>query len=130
MILVLSLIGFAIATYAVMLEKKLAHDPQYKPVCDLSDRVSCSKPIKSAYSHILYFSNATWGALYYAVVMLLALSNMPRLLLIVTAGGVLSSLVLAYLLFFRIKSFCLVCISLYVVNILLFVASLKRVGVL
>jgi vitamin-K-epoxide reductase (warfarin-sensitive) len=125
----LSLLGLVISMYAILLERKIAKNPSYKPMCDVSDTVSCTKLIKSSYAHMLYFSNATWGIAYYALVLLLAALNLPRLLVLVTTGGVIASLVLAYILFFKIRSVCLVCISLYLVNILLFLASLKHLGI-
>lgn len=126
----LALIGLVISLYAWLLEQKLTKNPSYKPLCDLSDTVSCTKPIKSSYAHLLYFSNAAWGIVYYVHVLFLAAFNAPRLLALVTTGGVISSIVLAYILCFKIRSVCLVCISLYVVNILLFLVSLKRIGIL
>lgn len=125
---ILAAIGFCISLYAYFTESKIKQDPNYHPACDINDRISCSAPLKSEYSNIFYFSNALMAMVYYITVGMLAYFDMYRLVLIATAGGVLLTLVLAYLLYFRIKSLCLVCTSLYIVNILLFLFALRIFG--
>lgn len=119
-ILVLAAVGFCISLYACFVEAKIKNDATYKPACDINDRISCSAPLRSQYSNIFYFSNSVIGMAYYLLVGILAWFALPMLLMLSTAGGVLVSLVLGYLLYFRIKSVCIVCTSLYIVNILLF----------
>lgn len=124
-ILILAAIGFCISIYTYLLELRIKKQPDYKPACDLSDRVSCTKPMKSEYSSIFYFSNAVVGAAYYLMIIALALLQMHSLLIFATVAGCLVSAVLAYLLYFRIKSLCLLCTALYVINILLLLLALR-----
>jgi vitamin-K-epoxide reductase (warfarin-sensitive) len=124
-ICILAIIGFCISLYAYFTESKIKEDPNYHPACDINDRISCSAPLKSEYSNIFYFSNALMGIAYYILVGVLAYFGLHRLLLVATAGGAFMSLILAYLLYFKIKSLCIVCTSLYIVNILLLLFALR-----
>ncbi len=124
-IIFLAFIGLCISIYAYITESKIKEDPNYHPACDINDRISCSAPLKSEYSNIFYFSNALMGIVYYILVGVLAYFGLHRLVLVATAGGALMSLILAYLLYFKIKSLCIVCTSLYIVNILLLLFALR-----
>ena len=124
-ILLLALIGFGISLYTYQLEQKIKKEPEYKPSCDINDRISCTKPMKSNYSNIFYFSNALIGMIYYLLVAALALLDIPYLVLIAAIGACLASAVLAYLLYFKIKSLCILCTSLYIINILILLISLQ-----
>ena len=123
-IVILALIGFVLSAYSYHLEQKLKTDEQFKAACDINDRVSCTKPMLSPYSHFFYFSNSVLGMIYYALIAVLALLGFSRLLLLFAAAGALVSCVLAYLLYFEIKSFCMICTSLYIVNGLIFACAL------
>lgn len=124
-IFILSFIGFGISLYTYLLEQKIKQTPDYKPACDLSDTVSCTKPIKSNYGKLFFVSNSVMGMLYYCGVALLAFLNASMLLVLASFGGIIVSCILAYILYFKIKSFCLLCNALYIVNIAIFVLSLR-----
>ncbi|HZW61468.1 MAG TPA: vitamin K epoxide reductase family protein [Candidatus Babeliales bacterium] len=117
--LILALLGFSISLYTYIIEKKITLNPQYKPVCDLSDRISCSKPIKSAYGSLFFVSNSLIGLVFYLLVALLAINDAINLILIAAIGATIASCILAYILYFKIKAICLLCTSLYIVNIIL-----------
>ncbi len=123
---ILAAIGFCIAAYAYWLDRKIKYQPNYKPVCDINDFVSCTKPIKSSYSNIFFVSNALVGMSFYGVVISLALLNATKLLFIASLGACIASFFLAYLLFFKIKSLCLLCTSLYLINAVLLWMSIKE----
>lgn len=123
-LVIISLIGIVLSFYMYLIERALSKNPAYKPACDISDRISCSAPIKSKYSHLLYLSNATWGLLFYTVVLLTALLDMQKITLLLTTVSIIYSLYLAYILIFKIRSWCLICLSLYGINIVLFIISL------
>ncbi len=126
-IVLIASIGFVIAAYTYFTEKKVQADPNYKPFCDISDRVSCTKPMKSSYSQILFFSNATLAIAFYFCIMSLGIFNQLRFypnamplvhmaLQIIIACGCLYSLFLAYLLYVKLKTICLLCTAMYVIN--------------
>ncbi len=122
----LAIVGFAISLYTYFIEQKIKIDTQYKPVCDLSDRISCSRPIKSEYSNIFFFSNAIAGMLFYALMFLLAWLGRINLLLISAIGSCIFSCILAYLLYFKVKAFCLLCTSLYIINFTILIILLLK----
>ena len=124
-IAITALIGFSVSLYAYIVEKKIKENPLYKPACDLSARISCSKPITSSYGKIFFISNSLAGMCFYAVIAILALIGATKLLLLATLGGVLFSCVLAYILYVKIQSLCIVCTTLYVVNGILLYLSIQ-----
>lgn len=114
--IVLATIGFALSLYAFIVEQRLKRNTAYKPACDISDRISCSKVAASPYANLFFVSNAVVGMLFYVLVMLLAALHYERLLMVVVLGGALMSVYLAYILYAKIKSLCLVCTATYIVN--------------
>lgn len=118
-VIMVSLLGVALSLYSYLLEKTLAKNPTFKPLCDLSDKISCTAPLKSPYSHMLGVSNAIWGMLFYTCVILLALKDLTGALVVVSLIGVVYSIYLASLLIFKIRAWCLVCSALYLVNAIL-----------
>ncbi len=123
-IFILALLGFGISLYIYMLEQKVKRNPEYKPVCDISDRVSCTKPMKSPYAHYFYFSNAVLSMGFYFLMIIFAFLETEKLVLLGSLCACVVSCVLAYFLYFKVKSFCLLCTSLYIINILLLLVSL------
>lgn len=124
-IFILSLIGLCISVYAYFTEKKLQENPNYHPACDISDRISCSKPMQSQYGKLFFVSNSFAGMIFYIAMAIAALMNAKILVIVGAAAAFCMTLYLAYLLYFKIKSFCVVCTSLYLVNILLLILSLQ-----
>jgi vitamin-K-epoxide reductase (warfarin-sensitive) len=122
----LAIIGFLISVYAYMTEEKIKKDPNFKPACDLSDRISCSKPLKSEYANLFYISNTIAGILFYAFLAVLAFFNMAAALFYAAIAACVASVYLAYLLYFKIGALCLICTSLYIVNALLLFFSYKQ----
>lgn len=125
LIMIVASIGLCISIYTYLLERKIKHDINYKPVCDLSDRISCTKPILSPYANIFYFSNAFVGIAYYIAIILLAALHKPQVLFLAAILGCLVSVYLGYLLYFKIKSFCILCTSMYLVNLVILLLALK-----
>jgi len=121
--ILLSGLGFVISLYTYLLELKVKRMPHYKPFCDISDKISCTKVMKSNYASIFYISNALLALIFYAVMLVLASQGMIIPLIIGSFGAFFVSLFYAYLLYFKIKSFCILCISLYGINLILFLVS-------
>lgn len=126
-ITILAILGLVVSAYAVYLEKKVKADPNYKPLCDIFDKISCSKPIVSLYGKIFGVSNALLGILYYMTILILSLLGQKQLLLYLALAGVAVSFFLAYILCTKIKTFCLVCVTTYIINgLLLFLTYLNK----
>lgn len=122
----LAIVGFLVSVYAYITEEKIKENPNFKPVCDISDRISCSKPLKSEYANIFYISNTMAGIIFYALLAVLAFFNMAAALFYASIAACAASLYLAYLLYFKIQALCLICTSLYIINALLFFFSYKE----
>jgi vitamin-K-epoxide reductase (warfarin-sensitive) len=118
-------IGFALSLYGYFVERKIMENPAYKPACDLSDRISCSKPILSEYGKLFFVSNTLVGMAFYGLVFVLALLGLAYPIFLLSCVSLGATLVLAYILYFKVGSFCLICHAIYLVNIVLFVLSLK-----
>lgn len=122
-IALVALLGLCISLYAHWVDRKLLYNASYKPACDISGKISCSKPFSSPYSQVLGISNIMMGVIFYTSMFWLAISDFCYLLFIGALSSVVFSVYLAYILMFKIKTACLICISLYIVNILLLVAT-------
>jgi len=120
-LLILATIGLLISIYGITVERKLQQDAQYKAACDISDTISCTRLFLSPYGKMLGISNIWASAGYYVMIIAAILLNQPQLVMLITASGLLVTIVFAYILYFKVKSLCLICTSLYVVNIALFV---------
>ena len=124
--ILLSIIGFAVSLYSLFIEKKIAKNPTYKPMCDISDRTSCSKPILSTYGKLFGISNAYLGLLFYTVIFLCTLFELINIIFILSIVGFVISLFLAYILYFKIRVLCMVCTIIYAVNGGLLLVNLLR----
>ncbi len=113
--------GFVLSLYTLYIEYQLKKNTSYKAVCDINDRMSCTRTFSSGYGKMFGISNAYPGFLFYLVVIGLTYYAQFDFLLYVTVFGVLFSAYLAYLLYFKLKHFCLVCNGIYLVNILLLI---------
>ena len=122
-ILLLSVIGFAISLYGFSIEEKLKKNPEYKPLCDFSANASCTKPMKSSFGKILGISNTIIGMIFYAGIALLSCLGYHELVLLGAIGACVVSVFLAYILYFKLKTVCLICTLTYAVNAGLLVSS-------
>lgn len=117
--LILASVGLAISVYGITVERKLQENAQFKAACDINDQISCSRPMLSSYNKLLGISNIWASALYYVAIIILTVLNLDKFVLIIACAGVAVSVVFAYILYFKIRSLCLICTSLYVVNVLI-----------
>ena len=119
----IAMIGLVISAYGYFVESRIQADPTYKPACDISDIVSCSKPIRSKYGKLFLFSNTSLGFGYYTSMISLAAIDYAYLSFFLAIGGICASAIFAYILFFKIRAFCLICMSVYAVNVALLIAT-------
>lgn len=122
-VVLIALVGLMICLYGLWVEKQLERDAGYKPVCDISDRASCTKVIKSPYARLLGFSNIYAGIIFYVVTGICAYIGLIHIVLLLAVCSCIASLFLAYILYTRIKTVCVICTAIYAVNALLLVAS-------
>lgn len=121
-VIIISVIGLVISIYGITVERKIQQDALYKPACDISDRVSCSKAFLSPYGKMLGISNIWASALYYVCIIAVAAMNYATIAMLISGAGILVTCYFAYILYFKIQSLCPICTSLYAINVALVIA--------
>ena len=139
--LLLSALGAALSAYALYVEIKAESEPDYKALCDIDDTISCSRVFNSRWgkgfgfvgpltglsdSHWAVQKNPVYGLVFYGLMALLCLCNVAffaRLQFYLSIAANLMSVYLGYVLYFELKGLCVVCVSTYVVNFFLLIAS-------
>jgi len=112
---ILAIIGFFLSAYYLFLRHKLKSG--HKPLCDISENVSCSKAIESKHSTIFIVPNALLGLLYYIAIFGLTYVNMTYVFYL----SIPASLFSLYLIFISIKmrNLCVVCLAVNIINFLI-----------
>ena len=119
----IALIGLMLSIYATITEYKVKKNVLYKPMCDISDKISCSQVFSSPYGKILGIPYAYLGLLYYTILAIAASMDLIYITFTLSSIGFIMSLILAYILYFKIKILCIVCVSLYIINIIFFILN-------
>ena len=129
-LILLGICGILVTLYAIYVERLTLG-----AMCDINDRASCSRVLKSPYGRIMkmYFnlpddhplnvSNTYYGILYYSVIILYNFVVVPyqeTLLFVASILSMLVSLKLALILYFNLKDFCVVYVITYVINFFIF----------
>jgi len=128
--LLLAIAGVVLSLLALQQHLFAKADPSYESFCDVSTAMSCSAVATSQYAQILGIPLASYGVVFYSVVAFISsigafttfVMGGPLLILSLFAVGLSVYLFLISTLY--IKALCLLCIGLYVVNILLLLVSL------
>lgn len=145
-LILLAIIGIFLSAYALYVEVLKEIDKDYQAMCDISASISCSKVFTSKYGrgfgilgellgedHLLNQPNSIFGMIFYCLVIIMGeiksikVAKFQRVFISLSN---LMSIYLAYLLYFVLKDFCIVCVSTYIVNILLTILAFMRVPVL
>ncbi len=114
-VLVVSLLGLPVATYSLYLEWALAKDPDYKPVCDLSDVFSCKRNFGNKQVRIMGIPSSWIMFAYLIPMIVLAYLNRPQLAFALAIFGALTSVYKEYRIFKYGKTFCPVCNAFFAV---------------
>ncbi|XP_069134653.1 vitamin K epoxide reductase complex subunit 1-like protein 1 [Argopecten irradians] len=129
---ILSFVGILLSFYAYYVETSAEKDKSFKAMCDFSETVSCSKVFTSRFGRgfglvqyitgtdsVLNQPNSVFGVLFYVIQVVCASSVLPMLTNVQVFTAVLAncgSVYLAYILYFVLEDFCVVCVSTYLVN--------------
>lgn len=89
---------------------------EYRPLCDISHNVSCSKAFASPQGTFAIFHNAYWGILYYSL-WIVCFYHKPEFMLYFAVPAAGASLYLAHVAYVRQRNFCLVCSLIYLINL-------------
>ncbi|KAL3857775.1 hypothetical protein ACJMK2_012412 [Sinanodonta woodiana] len=124
--------GFLVSLYSLNIEWKKEHNPMYKAYCDINEHMSCSRVLTSEYARgfglvsilfgknsALNIRNCTLGLFFYLFQILLGFSTSPTVASILYYSSIVSivgCVYLAFILFFVLKDFCVVCIATYFIN--------------
>uniref|UniRef100_A0A915I9U4 vitamin-K-epoxide reductase (warfarin-sensitive) n=1 Tax=Romanomermis culicivorax TaxID=13658 RepID=A0A915I9U4_ROMCU len=136
---VMAILGFCTSAYALYVELKSDEDEQYKPLCDLHEKISCSKAFMSKWgrgygiigpilgeNHPVNLRNPIPGMMFYVLIITLAFfqnivcAKALKLLVIISN---FASIYLALILYFGVESLCVVCVTIYVINFVLLLLS-------
>jgi vitamin-K-epoxide reductase (warfarin-sensitive) len=125
-IYLISLAGMLLSIYAAYVERKVSQDRNYRALCDISSKMSCSKTFTSGYGKMfLGISNGIIGIIFYAAIITLTYLGHMQIIFYLAAVSVLCSIYLAYALSFKVKTACIVCYSIYIINLVLFFITYK-----
>ena len=116
-------IGFVLSVYAFYIDRKLKSFKNYKSICDFNDRVSCTRALASHYGKFWGIPNSILGVGFYLLVMILWSLHYVLLTQILVILAFLGTLYLAYVLYSKLKDFCIVCTAIYVVNFALMIVA-------
>merc|ERR1712004_386355 len=142
--LILCVLGTLLSAYAYYVETSKESDPSFRAFCDFSSSMSCSKVFTSRYGrgfgilehlvgqkHWLNQPNSVFGIIFYMIQVAITLTRDPVLacaqVVFATIANI-GSVYLAYILFFVLGDFCIVCVSMYIVNFGLLVTTVVRGG--
>jgi len=123
MLLILAILGILISIYSIYIERKHTKQKDYKALCDIRDNVSCSKSFNSKYAKIFFIPNSVIGLIFYIMIIVLIYLNYPKIIFYLSIISVLTSLYLAYISYFKLKNYCIVCNLSYIINILILIFS-------
>ena len=132
--LVLAAIGLAVAGNIAWVHHNLAAQPGFVSWCNINGEFSCDVVLSSAYAKFLDVPVAYWAILTYVAMAIagwFALRSpsatrrrqIAGALLAVAVWGVVFSLYLAIISFFELHTVCVLCSTLYVVNLGLLVST-------
>lgn len=138
-IIAFAALGLAASAYALYVHYMLVTDPGYAPACDISATVSCQQVLQSAYGKVAGVPVAAGGAIWSALVLLLAalglnLPNRERSsriaghIFVLSTIGLAAVFYFAYASFFILKQACPVCLTMYVSVVGVFLVSAASAG--
>jgi vitamin-K-epoxide reductase (warfarin-sensitive) len=116
-------LGLLISLYAYFIKRKRARNKDYRPVCDINERISCTKALESEYGNFFVVSNALVGIFFYGLLLILAWAGSVESIFVLSCLSVLGSVYLAYLSFVKLKVVCPLCVLIYAINVALLIVS-------
>lgn len=123
-----SIIGLLLSVYALYVEVKSSKNKDYKAFCDIKENMSCNKAFSSKYGRIALLPNSLYGVIFYFVIFLLHNYGYLKYVLYLSISALLGSIFLAYVSYFKLKNFCLVCTGIYLTNITLFLFTYIQIN--
>ena len=131
-VLVLSLVGWVLSAYTLVHRQGiLVRGLQEASSCNLGDRFNCDAVALSSYSSLLGIPVSSWGLAFYSILFVLALwgffkaidgveteaKNYAHWVFAASVLSLLPTIALASTSLFVIRSICIFCLGIYVVNL-------------
>jgi|GEM_PF-6557410 len=125
---ILAVVGLSIAAYLTVLHSRAGAGGTFNsPLCTISSTINCNAVLGSVYARLFGVPIATWAALTYVAILAVSFLNATSALILLCSWAFVFSLYMAGLSLFTLKAGCLFCVSLYAVNIGLFIGALALV---
>ncbi len=122
---ILAFVGMCIAVYLSVLHYQAGtHGTFASPLCTISSTINCNAVLGSVYARLFGVPIATWAALTYAAILGVSFLGSISVLVFLCSWSFIFSLYMAGLSLFTLQAGCLFCMSLYAVNIGLFISAL------
>ncbi|CAJ0581206.1 unnamed protein product, partial [Mesorhabditis spiculigera] len=133
--------GLLVSLYGVYVEINASADPDYRAACDFTAWISCTRALNSAYSrgfglveqylgadNILNQPNAIYGVFGYTFLAFLQLSPSLASAYVSLLAAIVMNMSTVYLFIAQLHLgvVCIVCYSIYVVNFVFLIITLKR----
>jgi uncharacterized membrane protein/thiol-disulfide isomerase/thioredoxin len=134
-VLVLAAVGLSASLASLYVHYKLLTDPSYTSFCNVSETVSCEAVYQSAYSTVAGIPVAAGGAIWAGLVLVLALgmrgtpqsatrdAGLASYVFVLSTIGLAAVLYMGYASFFVLQKLCLLCLTMYVSVIGIFIVS-------
>jgi vitamin-K-epoxide reductase (warfarin-sensitive) len=122
MILQLSIFGLLLSSYASYVIYR-SNNSKYKPLCDITEKISCTKAFSSKHGKLAILPNPWYGIAYYSVILSLVLLQQQKIIFILSIFMMVITLYLAYISYYKQRNFCIVCTGIYLVNFITFFYS-------
>jgi uncharacterized membrane protein/predicted DsbA family dithiol-disulfide isomerase len=133
-ILALAAVALIASLSALYVHYQMMRDPTYTSFCDVSETVSCEAVLQSRFARVAGVPVAAGGAIWGALILLLALRGMGArdpntraryagYVFLFSTAGLAVSLYLGYASFFILRTMCPLCLTMYVAVIGVFIVS-------
>ena len=121
----LAFLGLIVSAYALYVEKKDEKTVNYKPLCNINKKISCTKIFSSSYAKLLGISNSIIGIVFYIGILLILIKNNIELIFYISILSTIATIYLAYLSYYKLRTFCVICTIIYLVNLSIIIISFK-----
>src|SRR5688572_14134137 len=133
-ILVLAAVALGASLASLYVHYRMIADPNYTSFCDISETVSCEAVYQSAYGSVAGVPVAAGGAIWSALVLLLAFVGLRArkpdtaaavggYVFVLATIGLAAVLYFGYASFFVLNRMCVLCVTVYVAVIGIFILS-------
>jgi vitamin-K-epoxide reductase (warfarin-sensitive) len=122
---ILSAAGLVLSFYALHVEQYAGRKKGYQAMCDINEELSCTRAFTSDYGQTWGVSNAVYGVFFYLIVLMLSIANESGYILVLSLCAVIGSVYLAYVQYGKLRTLCVVCTAIYLINILLLIFSFR-----